>query len=331
MLRIHFTGDDLRKVTMADSFDPLWEVLLSLHLAQEPYHGHLAFHEWRRAIRPLLRDSPPLRRLTELARPWGYSPDFLTPGRGDEGLPAQLDRVLSTPGTRLRAEMSQLAEESPPSPWTRALGAGDPRALRGLGEALTEYHRLAVLPYEGAMRAHAEADRARQARAMLSGGVDRLLSELHPRVVWEAPVLRIPVYADQDIHLEGRGIVLVPSCFCRLQPITLMDGEQPPVLVYPVTPPLERLIRDPMRADQDPAEPVVALLGRTRAALLEAAAVTGTTTELGRRVGVAPPVVSRHTAILRNAGLLETRREGGSVRHRITLLGLALLQGDLPE
>ncbi|GLF95391.1 ArsR/SmtB family transcription factor [Streptomyces yaizuensis] len=331
MLRIHFTGDDLRKVTMADGFDPLWEVLLSLHMVQEPDHGHLAFSEWRRTIRPLLRDSPPLRMLTELARPWGYSPDFLTPGRGNEGFEAQLDRVLTTPHTRLRMELSQLAEESPPSPWTRALGSGDPGALRQLGDAMVEYHRRALLPYEGAMRAHAEADRARQARAILGGGVDRLLSQLHPRVVWEAPVLQMPVYADQDIHLGGRGIVLVPSYFCRIQPITLMDGDQPPVLVYPISPPLGRLIRDPMRPGHDGSEPVVALLGRTRAAVLEAAARTGTTTELAGRVGVAPPVVSRHTAVLRKAGLLETHREGGAVRHRITALGIALLNGDLPD
>ncbi|ANW21448.1 ArsR/SmtB family transcription factor [Streptomyces clavuligerus] len=331
MLRIHFTGDDLRRVTVADGFDPLWEVLLSLHLAQEPDHGHLAFSEWRRTVRPLVREPSPLRLLTQLARPWGYSPDFLTPGRGEDGFGAQLDRVLSTPRARLKAELSQLAAESPPTPWTRALGSGDPGALRRLGDAMTAYHRRALAPYQGAMLAHAEADRAQQARALLSGGLDRLLSQLHPRVVWEAPVLQIPVYADQDVYLGGRGLVLVPSYFCRIQPITLMDGEQPPVLVYPISPPLGRLIRDPMRADADGTAPVVALLGRTRAALLEAAAHTGTTTELGRRVGVAPPVVSRHTAVLRKAGLLETRREGGAVRHRITRLGIALLNGEMPE
>ncbi|MFE5867364.1 ArsR/SmtB family transcription factor [Streptomyces roseifaciens] len=89
--------------------------------------------------------------------------------------------------------------------------------------------------------------------------------------------------------------------------------------------------RPPPPGRQPPAEPVVVLLGRTRAAVLEAAAVSaGTTSELARRVGVAPPVVSRQTAVLREAGLLDSTRHGGTVVHRATALGIALLNGELP-
>lgn len=330
MLRIHFTSDDLRNITVAERADPLWDVLLSLHTLQEK-DDSLVFSEWRRRTRAALPASA--RLLTELARPWGYSPDFLTPGRGEAGFEAQLDRVLSTTRTALRADLATLASETRTTPWTRDLAEAKAPALGKLGLAITEYHRVALAPYQERMRAHADADRDRRARALLSGGVDRLLAELHPRARWEAPVLHLPVYADQDLHLEGRGLVLVPSLFLRIQPITLLDADRPPVLVYPLQPQLGWLTPG-LPADgasSGGSSPLVALLGRTRAVVLEAAAAPGTTTEIAARAGVALPVVSRHAAVLRSAGLLETRRAGQAVRHHVTGLGLAVLNGRLPD
>jgi hypothetical protein len=42
-------------------------------------------------------------------------------------------------------------------------------------------------------------------------------------------------------------------------------------------------------------------------------------------------VVSRHAAVLRTAGLLETHRDGQAVRHHVTELGLAVLNGRMPD
>lgn len=328
MLRIHFTSADLRRVTIAAASDPLWETLLSLHVLQDN-GSSIAFRGWRRRVHAARSGS--VRLLAELARPWGYSPDFLTPGRGEADFETQLDRVLSTPGQRLRQDLGSLAEESLPSTWTTSLARGETAALRRLGEALTTYHRLALVPYQDAIRTQVEADRARRAQTLLSGGVDQLLAKLHPRVVWQAPVLRIAVYANQDIHLEGRGLVLVPSLFCRIQPITLMDVNRSPVLVYPLSPSLDWLSDPVTGPERVRSSAIVDLLGSTRAAILEAAAGGGTTSDVARRADVSAPVVSRHTAVLRAAGLLETRRHGAAVWHRVTGLGIALLNGDLPH
>ncbi|GGY96417.1 ArsR/SmtB family transcription factor [Streptomyces poonensis] len=331
MLRIHFTGEDLRNITVAEHTDPLWDVLLSLHTLQEK-EGSLVFGEWRRRTLAALPASA--RLLMELARPWGYSPDFLTPGRGEADFATQVDRVLSTPRSALRADLATLANDTPPTPWTRDLADAKAPVLRKLGEAMAAYHRVALAPYQERMRAHTEADRERRARALLSGGVDRLLAELHPRARWEAPVLHIPVYAEQDLYLEGRGLVLVPSLFLRIQPITLLDADRPPVLVYPLRQQLGWLTPGlPEEGSGSPGgpSPLSGLLGRTRAAILESAVTPGTTTELAARAGVALPVVSRHASVLRAAGLLETRRAGQAVRHHVTGLGLALLNGRLPD
>jgi DNA-binding transcriptional ArsR family regulator len=326
MLRIHFTSEDLRKVTITNAADPLWDVLLSLHTLQDG-SASLRFAEWRRkTLAELLVE---VRLLTELAPPLGYSPDFLTPGRGDEGFEAQLDRMLSSPRRHLRDDLAQLAQGHPVTPWARALADGDRAALRLLGKTVGSYYRVALAPFRDRVQTHVEADRARRGQALLAGGVDRLLASLHPRSEWQPPVLRVPVYADQDIHLRGRGLVLVPSVFCRVQPITLRDPDRPPVLVYPLSPSLG-LLQAGRTLGEHPAGHVVALLGRTRAVVLEAAITPGTTTKLAQRAGIALPVVSRHAAVLRGAGLIETHRTGGSVRHQITGLGMALLNGETP-
>ena len=75
----------------------------------------------------------------------------------------------------------------------------------------------------------------------------------------------------------------------------------------------------------------MALLGRSRAAVLEAVADGCTTTELARRAGVSLASASQHAAVLRDSGLLVTRRTGKSVHHSLTVLGAALLNATWPS
>lgn len=98
------------------------------------------------------------------------------------------------------------------------------------------------------------------------------------------------------------------------------------MLVYPVADrlgPLPTTAADP--AATSPDAPLVALLGPTRAAVLEAVAAGCTTTELARRVGVSLASASRHACVLRDAGLISTRRLGGSVLHSLRPLGAEVL------
>jgi DNA-binding transcriptional ArsR family regulator len=71
---------------------------------------------------------------------------------------------------------------------------------------------------------------------------------------------------------------------------------------------------------------LAALLGRTRAAVLDAvAAGPCTTSELAHRAGVSVPSASEHAAVLRSADLVATRRVGKGVLHTVTPLGARLL------
>jgi hypothetical protein len=168
VLRIHFTSTDLARVRIAKGPDPLWETLLSLHMLQER-ESTLVFGEWRRRTRKA--NPAHIRLLLELAPPVGYSPDFLTPGSGDGDLETLVDRMLSTPIRTLREDLTHLAKQQAPTPWTRSLAEGDLTALDRLGAAVNTYYATALAPYEAEMRAQLEADRSRRAQSLLAGGV----------------------------------------------------------------------------------------------------------------------------------------------------------------
>ncbi|MFD5208718.1 ArsR family transcriptional regulator (plasmid) [Streptomyces anulatus] len=72
---------------------------------------------------------------------------------------------------------------------------------------------------------------------------------------------------------------------------------------------------------------LAALLGTTRARVLVriAARDQATTSDLVGELEVSAATVSHHTAVLRESALITSRRDGGSVRHTITPLGLSLL------
>jgi DNA-binding transcriptional ArsR family regulator len=68
------------------------------------------------------------------------------------------------------------------------------------------------------------------------------------------------------------------------------------------------------------AESLAALLGRARAAFLRRTSVPMSTTQLARELRQSPASVNEHLAVLRNAGLLTSRRSGRSVLYRQTPL-----------
>jgi DNA-binding transcriptional ArsR family regulator len=160
-----------------------------------------------------------------------------------------------------------------------------------------------------------EVDRTWRAAAMLEGGVDGLLRGLRPDVTWDGSVLTCPYPVDHEIELNGRGIVLLPSYFCSAVPTTLIDGELPPVLVYPVA---------PVEGPDQIGSRLAKLLGGTRSRVLGLLAVSCTTTQLAARAGVSLASASEHVKVLREAGLASSHRRGQSVVHTLTPHGRTL-------
>ncbi|WP_327637157.1 winged helix-turn-helix domain-containing protein [Kribbella sp. NBC_00482] len=324
MLRIHFTPRDLTRVTVATTPAPLWEVLLSLHMLQHS-EGRLIFEDWRRHVRATVAPDQ-MRLLLELTPSKGYSPDFLTPAEPAPDFETALEQALATPRQQIRSQLDLLAQYRPASPWTRELAQGGRTSMQKLGRAIRMYHDAAIAPYWKSIGTHVSADHAHRGEALARHGVDRLLSSLHPRVRWVAPVLQVLDMNDRDLYLDGRGIELQPSAFCWQVPTKLRDPDLKPILVYPIQHAPGILRQTPMEHPPS-SDPLGSLLGSTRAAALEATVSGCTTTELAKRCRISPAAASHQATVLREAGLITTRRAGASVRHEITQLGIWLLSG----
>lgn len=174
------------------------------------------------------------------------------------------------------------------------------------------YHDQALTPHASYLRKCVTADLVRRIHAARTGGLDALFATFAPAFRWRPPVLEIDHPDDRDLTLDGHGLLLIPSFFCRHHPV--LDANH---LIYPI---------NPDACHDHPVDQAVAdLLGPTRAAVLTALDIPSTTTELATYLRIPASSVSRHTAVLRNAGLLTTRRDGRAVLHTRTPLGGNLL------
>ncbi|QFQ96060.1 winged helix-turn-helix transcriptional regulator [Streptomyces phaeolivaceus] len=326
MLRIHFTDADLARVQVASRPDPLWEIYFSLHRLQGRRNLR-PYEQWHRTTRQALQEKALTAAVREVLLPLyprgSYFPDFLTPGAAAEGLQAGLEAILSAPRSLVQHEIGMLARVRSVPSWTRRLADTETRGQ--LVETIRVYHGIALLPHRDLMQAHHDADRSLRARALLDDGTGGLLAGLGPCIRWLRPTLEVDYPVDRDLHLRGRGLTLIPSYFCRGTPVALADPDLPPVLVYPLR------HQDPddghTGAPASPT-PLRALIGATRAAILRASATGATTGELARLAGVSAASATRHTTVLRNSGLLLSRRHGPSVLHTLTPAGTTLLNAE---
>ncbi|HCA84022.1 MAG TPA: ArsR family transcriptional regulator [Streptomyces sp.] len=331
MLRIHFTGRDLARIRIAARPDALWETVLSFHRLRDK-RGAAVFGDWRSEARARLNRET--RLLGSLVPVRGYFPDFLTPPEGVLGMEPAMEALRETPHDRLRCDLGRLAACRPQLPLRhQELADGGAAPLGRLIGVLRDYHRAAVAPYWPHIRAQIEADRAARGRALLDGGADRLLSSLPRTTRWRPPVLEADYPVDRDLHLGGRGLLLLPSFFCRGTPVTFHDPELTPVLVYPVQHTPESAPAGPPRPCAADVSSLGKLVGHTRSAVLRTISTGCTTGELARRVGVSAASASQHASVLREAGLVVTLRHGSAVLHTLTPLGAALLRGGaaIPE
>jgi DNA-binding MarR family transcriptional regulator len=229
---------------------------------------------------------------------------------------------MSAPRERVLAELRTLDRTAGTPSGAARLADIDGR--RELVEVLRTYHATAIAPHGERMQARVDADRSLRARALLDGGVEELLTGFKPWMRWRRPVLEVDYLAgDRDLHLAGRGLLLIPSYFSWGGPVSLADPSLPPVLAYS----LHHTAPDPASRDARTAKaPLAALLGTTRATILRAAATGATTGELARAAGVSAASATRHTTALRDAGLLMSHRHAATVLHTITPVGAALLR-----
>ncbi|MEW1586285.1 winged helix-turn-helix domain-containing protein [Micromonospora vinacea] len=326
MLRIHFSREDLARIRFAPGVDWFWETALSIHQLRLR-DSHPLLETWKRSARQQLHPSAGLRAKTNLiialSPPRGYFPDFLTPP--DHGFDSGVEAILSTPRARLRQEIGLLGVSNRDiRADVDSLARGQPAALAALGSALRAYRDVVLAPMWAQVSAAVQADLQRRVRHLVTGGWAQVLDTLHPQARYADGSLHIAqwgVSRDSDLHLDGRGLTLIPSYFKEArQLMVLADFDLPPVLVYPVDPAI-RVLADASHS------PLAALIGATRSRILELA--TGrNTSEIARIAGVSVPAASKHLAVLRQNHIITSVRRGGMVIHTTTALGTTLLDGD---
>jgi hypothetical protein len=220
MITIPITTEDLTKVRIAPS--PLWETVASFGVLL--HHGRNTVHApWAARVRRVLPGTD-LSALLAAMCTERACPDFLTPppeapvatfGR-------ELEHLRATPPEVVREEVEALVRVEkelfdrldPAQERLLEIYLKDPEgSLKRLVDTLRRYHDLAIAPYWPRIREHLEEDTIRRGQALALGGVEALLSSLHPKVSYGEGTLVLDKAYEASIEPGGRGIALVPCVF----------------------------------------------------------------------------------------------------------------------
>ncbi|MFC8361518.1 DUF5937 family protein [Streptomyces griseorubiginosus] len=326
-LTLRLGNDDLRRSRFAVS--PLCQTHEALRmLRRSARHGY--HRDWLRRAAPAVAglDLSPLWLF--IPPVGGYTPDFLGPPP-EEPYPRfedELARVRATDPSLAREEMARSLACTPglaESPRGRAALDDPAGTVRRLADLTEQAWQALVAPDWARHRAVLEADIAHRSRQAADAGLDALFADLHPDVDWADGSLTLPVRGDMTDaqRADGRGVLLMPSVFVWPDVVSGFARPWQPTVIYPA-----RGMRalDSAQAPRPP-EALARLLGRQRAAVLAGLNDPASTTDLARRHGLAPSTVSAHLAVLREAGLLASRRQGLQVLYGRTPLGDSVVAG----
>jgi DNA-binding transcriptional ArsR family regulator len=289
---------------------PYCELAVSVQVLQQPASQFRRLWRSRRAPFPVKA-----RRLQELIPAHGSVPTFLAP-EDCRDLDQALDKVLSTPAKQIRTELAEMRWSTTPSPWVHDLARGGRDALEDLVDAMRVYHDEVLAPLWPSIQKAASAELTARARQLAVHGSAATLNSLHPQIRWRDDALDVHAPGGWDIDLDGRGLRLMPSIWTRS---AVPVAWRRPTLVFPIRPVSWAQLSGESHHDR-----LGAVLGTTRARVLQVLATEHTTSELARAVGISAASASTHASALRGAGMVVTRRDGPAVRHVLTDLGRAV-------
>jgi DNA-binding transcriptional ArsR family regulator len=321
MIEIALAHSDLARVRFAHS--PIEELVASLRVLQDPARQPM-YGRWLSAARPRL-DGLRLELLTALTPTGRYLPAFLFPPPAQPwgALEAELEQVVASPPALVRAELDKV-REGRPLPAVLAPLYQDPAAhLPAVADELARYWRAAVEPVWRQVRALCTADLAYRMEQFADGGLARVLANLHPDIAFTGELLQIdkPHHCAHRFDLAGTGIVLVPCAFTWPSLSVDCCAVDQPALIYP--PRGVAQLWEDRGAEQ--ADPLSALVGRTRATLLATLSLPRTTTQLAAQLGLSPAAVSQHLKVLKDTALVTAHRRGRMVHYQRTPAATALL------
>jgi DNA-binding transcriptional ArsR family regulator len=341
-IRLVLSGEDLRKVRLLPSADPVEEMTIAAHrlplLSADPALGGWA----RRTVSSLGPAGVPLLEVMNSAFVQVSDLTQTQPNSG-RSFEEALETILAAPRAKWRSEIEYLAGVGIPAGPVAGMADGDTASIEHFGTALRRFHDTALAPYWPAVTTYSQAGRDDLMRLLADRGIDELLNGLHPTVTWRQPVLTMdfqttcpPGCVHQMISRSvaptgilqagGRGLLLLPSVFAASPTFRVPDPDEdePFVLTFPVAADW-RAFAGPTTAST--SRPLADLLGSTRALVMGALAERElTTSDLARTAHISTASASEHTSVLRAANLVESTRVGNRVIHRLTVLGAVLVR-----
>jgi DNA-binding transcriptional ArsR family regulator len=310
---------DLARIRFARS--PIQELMTSMRVGDRADRTRMHW-PWARSVQGAVA-ALRLDLLRPLLGDPRYFPDFLTPSpeRMDTRFPDELDRLRATPDVVVRSQLDLLGGAAPLPEALVGLYEDPERQLGRLATEVQAYWATAIEPIWPRLAGLLDAEMGYRADQLTSGGIVRLLGNLHPELEYTQDALRIlwPTWQSQS-RLDGAGVLLVPCVFVW------------PSLMVETDPRAPKLVYSPRGVGQvwdgqarRPAPPIADLLGRSRATLLAKLDLPLSTTQVARELGLSAASVSEHLSVLRRSGLVTARRSGRSVLYQRTLFGTELL------
>src|ERR687898_2444175 len=330
MITIPLSTEDLTKVRLAPS--PLWETVASFGVLLH-YGGDTVHAPWVTRTRRVLPGTD-LSALVAAMCVAGRCPDFLTPPphASVATFGEELERLRATPAevvheeveAFVRQEYEQFGYLAPEKAHLLEIYLSDPKgSLERLVDELRHYHDLALAPYWPRIQEHLEGDTIRRGQALALGGVEALLSGLHPKASYGGGALELDKPHEALIEPAGRGITLVPCVFAWPRVEVLVQPGYRPTLAYGPRG-VAKLWTSSSTATNGTA--LEAAVSTVRASVLKnLLSVPLTTTELAHQLHLSPAAVSAHLSRLKAAELVESHRSGKRVYYRLSYAGESLL------
>jgi DNA-binding transcriptional ArsR family regulator len=306
-------------------YSPLAEAIASLNVL---HSGHVSplHRRWADDARQWLRylDTALLQAIAPPGNAVIMPPLDLTTTTA-ASIEHQLRLAAQWPPGQLRAELEAVWCGRPMAPAAREVIADGPAGARRVAAALAAYWDTVIAPHWNRMRALLEADIAHHARHAALGGLSAMMNDLHPRLRLDQSTIRLnktlPTI-NHTLEAGGKGVLLMPHIFGR--PDITID---PASLGMPTIAYSPRGLGGVWDYSTSPAgqDPVSALIGKGRTAILRRIGQPRTTTDLARELQVSGATVSVHLATLKRCGLVTSWRSGQRVFYQRTSLAASIL------
>ncbi len=320
-MEFHLGSSDLSAVRFGIS--PGHELVHGLRAILRPESAPLHWG-WFRSIRDRPRGEA-FRLLTAVSGVEGYLPDFLTATpSGDMTPQEELARLREVRTELLQFDLEKMVLRSAGARQQeiRNLIAAPEDARARIADAWEEVWESLLAPVWPQMLRVLRADIAVRSRRSSDAGLAEMAGTLHSTVTWHDEVVRVEMRRHEEVlDCGGTGLVLVPSVMMATRGCAVLT-ERPaqPTIFYPA----HGVSETWYRGAADALDALAALLGQARARLILELRQPLSTSECAELTNLAVSTASHHLTVLRDAGLVDSRRQGVRVLHTRTPLGEAL-------